>query len=91
MHMEWSRPSTHLTLQTSWCDCEVHQRYPRTQVWGEPGCRVSRHQKEEEVGAVIDVLRAESDESTAAGALQLAVQQGVKHRVYRFHILKTRP
>ena len=78
---------THLTLQARRRDREVNNRNPRAKVRGEAGARVSSDEQQQKVGAVIDVLRSQADQGTAASSLQLAVEKWVEHRVHSLDIL----
>lgn len=78
---------SHLTLQTCRRNGEVDQCDSGAQVRGEPRLRVSSDQQQEEVGAVVDILRAQSDECAAAGALQLAIEKRIEDRIHCLDIL----
>ncbi len=86
-HTTHKAHKTYLALEARWRDREVDDGDPRAQVGGEPCPRVPGDEEEQKVGAEVDVLRAEADERPAAGALQLAVEERVEHRVDRLHIL----
>lgn len=77
----------HLTLQARRRDREVDDGNPRAQVRGEPRPWVSGDEQQQKVGAEVDVLRAQADQSAAAGSLQLAVEERVKHWVDSLHVL----
>lgn len=78
---------THLTLQARRRDREVNNRNPGAQVRREAGAWISSDEQQQKVGAVIDVLRAQADQGTAASSLQLAVEKRVEHRIHSLHIL----